>query len=290
VSSLFVHSGFLHLIADAAGLVVVGILLERLVGHFAFATVYVAAGLFATLASVSDNPMTVTVGASGAVFGVYGLLAASAIWGLFKRSLAISLLALKKMAPGAAVFLLYNLATGRVDTAALNGLAIGFMGGLVLAWGVHERKPPAVRIAATFATTVVAVVAFAVPLRGFIDVKPSLAELVAVEDRTAGAYEKAVEQFRLGAMAAEALAQVIHRTILPDLAAMRERVAALDTAPAEHQPLVASAKEYLRLRDESWRLRAEGLQSHNMLTLRKADRAERASLDALEAFRPSVDR
>ena len=50
--------------------------------------------------------------------------------------------------------------------------------------------------------------------------------------------------------------------------------------------LVARAEEYLRLRDESWSLRSEALHKGKMITLRQADRVERASLDALEKIRP----
>jgi hypothetical protein len=51
------------------------------------------------------------------------------------------------------------------------------------------------------------------------------------------------------------------------------------------QALLASAGEYLRLRDQSWRLRAEGLVKSSARTLRKADETEHASLRALEPIR-----
>ena len=54
----------------------------------------------------------------------------------------------------------------------------------------------------------------------------------------------------------------------------------MDGVPPAHRPLVDAADEYLRLRDDSWRLRAEGLKAHSMPALEGADSAERASLDA----------
>ncbi len=60
---------------------------------------------------------------------------------------------------------------------------------------------------------------------------------------------------------------------------------ALDGVPAVHQPLVAQAEEYLRLRDESWRLRADGLRKLNLLTLRQADDRERAALQIMKGLR-----
>lgn len=289
-TSLFVHAGPLHLLTDIAGLAIVGLMLERLVGHFAFATVYLGAGIFAGLASLSADPMAVTVGSSGAIFGLYGLLLASAVWGALKRSLTIPLPAVKQMAPGVAIFLLYNLATGGLGAAAGNGLVMGFIAGLVLAWGVSERKTPAIRSAAAMAATLVIVVAAAVPLRGFTDVKPEIARVLAVEDRTTQVYDKAVKQFQLGAIDAESLAQVIHTSVLPELQAVSARLKSLERVPAEHRPLVANAGEYLRLRSESWRLRAEGLRKHEMPTVQRSDRTARAALDVYDAIRSAEEK
>jgi DMSO/TMAO reductase YedYZ molybdopterin-dependent catalytic subunit len=146
------------------------------------------------------------------------------------------------------------------------------------------RKAPALRSSVALVVTLVVAAVFAVPRRGYLDVKPEIARVVAFESRTAGAYDKAVEQFKLGGINADALAQVINGTILPELQSVRLRLKSLDRVPEQHQPIVASAEEYLRLRDESWRLRVEGLHARDMLTLRKADRTEGASLDVLKTI------
>jgi hypothetical protein len=99
-----------------------------------------------------------------------------------------------------------------------------------------------------------------------------------------GASIHTANQFRLGAQGE--LAQLIDQSIRPELHKARERLEALTGVPREHQPLVARAEEYLRLRDESWSLRSEALHKSSMIALRKADRAERASLDAFEKLKP----
>ena len=95
-----------------------------------------------------------------------------------------------------------------------------------------------------------------------------------------------MKQFKLGTLSAEALAQTIERKITPELAAAQARLKTLGRVPPEHQPLLASAEEYLRLRDESWRLRAAALHKSSMSALRKAEGAERASLEAFEKIKP----
>ena len=135
------------------------------------------------------------------------------------------------------------------------------------------------------AAAVIAIAA-AVPLRGVTDARPELARVVAVEDRTASAYETARDRFALGRIAAAKLIELIDGTIMPELQEVRARLTALDGVPEVHQPLVAHAEEYLRLRDESWRLRADGLRKTNLLTLRKADDRERAALQIIKKLRP----
>jgi membrane associated rhomboid family serine protease len=283
VTSLFVHTGFLQLIANILGLLQLGLLLERLVGRVALAVVYVSAGVFASLASLSELPVDVTVGASGAIFGMYGLLLASAIWSLFHRSaLTIPLRAVRRLIPAAAVFLLYNGLHSRPDHA---GFLVGFACGLVLARGISDRKPAARRVAVAMGATAMIAIAAAVPLRGVTDARPEMARVISVEDRTASGYETARDRFTQGRITAEKLSELIDRTIVPELKETRARLKALSGVPAVHRPMVAQAEEYLRLRDESWRLRADGLRKANLLTLRKADDNERAALRIIKTLR-----
>jgi membrane associated rhomboid family serine protease len=287
LTSMFVHAGMLSLLVNIAGFLQLGLVLERLVGHLAFAAVYIAAGVLASLVSLSGSSVTVTVGASGAVFGLYGLLLGSAVWGLINRTvLTIPLAVLRQLAPAGAIFILYSLATSSISSSAeVAGFATGAVFGLVVTRGVTEQKPAAHWVGAAMAAAVILVIASAIPLRGVANVMPELERVVAFEERTAGSYETAVGQFRNGRMKADALARLIDQKIIPDLQAVRARLKSLERVPQEHQPLLASAEEYLRLRDASWRLRSEALNKSNMLTLRKADRMESASLDALQKIK-----
>lgn len=329
VASMFVHPGFFQLLVNCAALVQLGLILERLVGHITFAAVYVAAGVLASLVSLSDYPMAVSAGASGAIFGLYGLLLASSAWAAIHRapaervepppvalgtfgfrelpqaepvdtrganeddshlppSVVMTLTAAKRLAPVAALFLLYNMVSGGLGGGAeLAGLAAGFICGIVLTSGVSVSTPPVRRVAVTMAVTVMVAVASAVPLRGVTDVRPEIARVLAVEERTASAYESAVQQFKLGTVTPEALAQMIERKIAPEITAMQARLKTLGRVPPEHQQVLASAQEYLRLRDESWRLRAAALHKSSMPALRKAEGAERASLEAFERIKPT---
>jgi membrane associated rhomboid family serine protease len=201
-------------------------------------------------------------------------------------SALIPIKTLTRMAPAAAIFGLYALGGG-FGTPELAALLSGFVCGLVFARRANEQTTPALHIGAAFATTAVIVLASAAMLRGIADVRPEIARVVALESSTAGTYDKAVVQFKNGALTAQALEKVITQKIVPELEQAHARLKAVSGVPAEHKPLVANAEEYFRLRDESWRLRADALRKSNMVALRAADRSERASLEALERIRPS---
>jgi membrane associated rhomboid family serine protease len=74
LSSVFLHVGLAHLFVNLCFLLLVGSLAERLLGSSAFLGVYLFTGLGAGLLSLGWFPMSVQVGASGAVFGTYGAL------------------------------------------------------------------------------------------------------------------------------------------------------------------------------------------------------------------------
>jgi rhomboid protease GluP len=281
VAATFVHSGMLQMLVSVAALLQPGLILERIVGPIAFAAVYFASGLLASLVNLSAHPVEVSFGASGAVFGVYGLFTATLIGQmLFRPTLAIPLVALKRLAPAAAVFLLYNLGAGRLRSAEMAGMATGFIGGIVLTLGVSDRKAPARRVAAAVAAAFVIAVASAVPLRGLADVRPAIQQVISLEGRTANTYQAAVDKFKDGRINADALAQVIDKSITPELQAARTTLDTLGRVPLEHEAVVANAEEYLQLRDESWRVRSQALHKGNMTALRQADKTELASLEA----------
>ena len=112
--------------------------------------------------------------------------------------------------------------------------------------------------------TLYAVIVLHRPLNETVDVRSEIDRVIAVENRTAGLYDKEVDRFRRGRITAAALADVIEKTIVPELHVVAGRLRALQDVPPEHQPLIATAETFLKLRDESWRLRAGALHKSDM--------------------------
>jgi rhomboid protease GluP len=74
-TSMFLHIGIMHLLFNGYALIVIGIELERLFGPWRFLSLYLLAGLFGSLASYAFSS-SLAAGASGAIFGLIGGLAA----------------------------------------------------------------------------------------------------------------------------------------------------------------------------------------------------------------------
>jgi membrane associated rhomboid family serine protease len=291
VTSTFVHASFLSFLLNVAIIFQLGMTLERLVGHLTFALVFLASGIAGSLSGLYVHRVAVISGAGPAVAGLYGLFIASVIWTFVRRSdLTIPFALLKKLAPLAGIFVLVQAASDSdAQGAAVIGFLMGALCGGILTFQISECKPQPVRLATIAGTVLVVAAASAVPLRGVTDVRPEIERVIALEQRTSPAYEAAVEQFKLGRMKAEALAKLIERSIVPDVQAVRARFNGISGAvPPEYQATVADATEYLRLRDESWRVRALALSKHNMSMLREADRKEQAALQAFDRIKPST--
>jgi hypothetical protein len=220
---------------------------------------------------------------------MYGLLLVTSISSVIHgSSLTIPLNVTKRLAPLAAIFVLYKAATtGLWNAPALAALVCGIVGGIVVAREVNERTPQIRRMATAMVTmltvvTLYALIAVRPPLNETVDVRPEIDRVLAVENRTATLYDKEVERFRSGRITRVALADVIENTIVPELQVVAGRLRALHDVPPEQKPLVASAETFLKLRDESWQLRAGALHKSDMPGLRQADSKEQASREAFQ--------
>jgi len=77
VTSLFVHGGITHLLLNGASLWLLGLLLEARTGGWRLLAAYLLSGVAACLATLAYHHGGInSTGASGAIFGLYGLMLA----------------------------------------------------------------------------------------------------------------------------------------------------------------------------------------------------------------------
>lgn len=133
LSSTFLHAGLLHLGLNCYALWALGTELESVMGYAPFAAIYMLSGLSGAVLSfmLSDD---VTVGASGAIFGLLGALAAYFVRNRGIRDSGRQLLF---------VFLLvgFNLALGTGEDGLIDntGHIAGFVAGGWLGWGLGPK-------------------------------------------------------------------------------------------------------------------------------------------------------
>lgn len=141
LTSMFMHGGFFHLLVNMLSLFFVGSLIEKLIGRKRYIWFYILSGIFAGLFFVlsalvfASDMNTYAVGASGALFGLIGLLV------LLTPNLPVYVMfipipiKMKYAAPGMLVILWLISVAGNVpigNTAHLGGLVIGLIYGLYL--------------------------------------------------------------------------------------------------------------------------------------------------------------
>lgn len=139
-TSMFLHGGFLHILFNAYGLLMVGFLLEPVIGAKRFAICYVICGLAGSFASGVLNDNIVSVGASGAIFGMFGVLLALSFTKVFLKEQR------KSMMWSTIVFIVMNIVNGAknpaIDNAChIGGLLTGFaLGFIVYSRIIHEKE------------------------------------------------------------------------------------------------------------------------------------------------------
>ena len=136
LTCVFLHGGLMHLVTNMFGLIFVSIFLEPLLGRIKYLSVYLLTGIVASLASIWWHDDVVSVGASGAIFGLYGVFLALLLRRVYPPSFSKSFLV------GTSIFVGINLLmglSGGIDNAAhIGGLLSGFIIGVILSFTLNR--------------------------------------------------------------------------------------------------------------------------------------------------------
>jgi rhomboid protease GluP len=140
LTSMFLHLGLIHLAFNMWALASFGPIVERLYGSVSYFLIYLVSGLAGSLASVSWQPQINSVGASGAIFGIFGGLLAVQI----HNGSSIPTNVLRPLRYTSIIYIACTLIGGLsntgVDNAAhIGGLAAGFLMGLTLSRQITGR-------------------------------------------------------------------------------------------------------------------------------------------------------
>lgn len=72
ISSMFLHFNFEHILMNMLSLFIFGKIVESIIGSWRMLIIYIISGLYGNFVSLSFNTTTISVGTSGAIFGLIG--------------------------------------------------------------------------------------------------------------------------------------------------------------------------------------------------------------------------
>lgn len=138
LSSCFIHIGLIHLLLNMYALLFIGLMLEPLLGKTRFIVTYLLTGIIASSTSLWWHDVSVSAGASGAIFGMYGVFLALLTTPLVEKSTR------RPLFISIAIYIVYNLASGLkegVDNAAhIGGILSGILFGYLMLPGLRKKK------------------------------------------------------------------------------------------------------------------------------------------------------
>ena len=160
ITNFFVHIGVMHLLLNMYALLFIGLLLEPYLGKARFVAAYFLTGIIASLTSLYLHDLTISAGASGAIFGMYGVFLAMLTTNFIEKSQR------KPLLISIGIFVAYNLMYGMkggIDNAAHIG---GLISGLIMGYCFYPslKKPESTNLKYStivlLAVVVIAVSAF----------------------------------------------------------------------------------------------------------------------------------
>jgi len=144
-TAMFLHASFFHLAVNMYSLYFVGSIMEQVIGRWRFLLLYLASGIAGSAGAILWTPLSPTVGASGAIFGILGGLL------VLERK--------RHIATGGQVagLIVLNLVItfAFAGTISVGGHVGGLIGGIALMWAMLKfRSSTFLTLASAFALIV----------------------------------------------------------------------------------------------------------------------------------------
>ena len=193
LTATFVHSGIVHLVMNMLGLWAIGQTAERIYGHRIYLAVYLGSALAGSALSLHFSAQqTVSVGASGAVFGLAGLVLVAVL----RHRESMPRLFGKQTQLGIGFFVLFSLAQGFLQAGVDNAAHVGgLLAGALVACILPLRPDPLHARAQARRRALLAVAAMATLAGGLVLLAPPAAVDFQRKYTGAAAFEQGMRSF-----------------------------------------------------------------------------------------------
>jgi rhomboid protease GluP len=271
---MFLHFGIVHIGMNMWVLWGLARLVERLVGSVGFGIAYIVSGIAGGIASLAWNPVSISAGASGAVFGTAGALLGFVVLRRDTIPDPVRMGMLKSMAKFLMLNLIVGMSVPQIDMAAHAG---GFVGGFVCGLILSQPLSPGILALRKF-RNLIAVIAAGIMLPLAIvalpqappDIGAEMQRLLLVEIQIYGEFNAYQDEAAKSLIGDVEFADRIESNILPALITLREDVESFFTLEYADKDYLENLVRYLRTREESWRVRAQGLREQDQGKIQQA--------------------
>lgn len=190
-SSMFLHFGVIHLLVNMLGLYMLGSVLEPAVGSIRFLLIYFFCGITAGILSLLFNFYTISAGASGAIFGLFGYkVAAELIQESDDRRKLIAI------GIGFVGFVIVNSLVAASFSVDIAGHLGGFVGGVIIAV-LHQRFQMVTdNWSLSIATVILFLVIYTLP-KDLLNYYRVFQRVISLERRTNAVYRNYVSDAQL---------------------------------------------------------------------------------------------
>lgn len=151
VTSIFSHFSLVHLAGNMVVLIYIGSLIESKLGKWNYLLLYLLTGICASITSIVWHDQIVAAGASGAIFGLFGVLLALLSTTFYEANARRALLI------STAIFVAYSIVPigKRIDhTAHFGGLISGYLFGWIAYIGLKNNRQKLIATSAAVITVV----------------------------------------------------------------------------------------------------------------------------------------
>lgn len=289
LTSVFVHVGIVHLLMNMAVLWSAGRIMEPMFGPFDFLLLYLLTGVAGSLTSMAVHPLTVSAGASGAIFGLFGGLTGA----VAARPASMSIEQRMRLLKYAFTFTLINFVYGfsqkNIDLAAHFG---GFIAGVPIGIALVARTglmggAPVSRKAVLTVVVVAIEAAVAMRLPVTDDWLGELTQVAELDASSVAAYNAAVNKLRTSGLSVEEFDRTVEKLLVP-WEKERAKVVSLHL-PTADRARAEKLGTFMSLRAEAWRLNVAGVRNNDAAAIRNSSLKEESALVALKEFAPDSD-
>lgn len=151
LTNTFLHFSILHIAGNMVVLIYIGSLIESKLGRWNYLFMYLLAGICASITSIVWHDHGIAAGASGAIFGLFGILLALLSTDFYETNARRALLM------STAIFVGYNIIPkgGNIDHAAhFGGLLSGYVIGWIAYLGLKYQRRNLITISALTVTII----------------------------------------------------------------------------------------------------------------------------------------